>query len=167
MSKIVDKKSTKKDSKKLTMKQVDEYYMGYNHLNKVDKYLNDAFKKASRNPVPTPGPGQRRNELKEFPLHRDPLFERRFMEERISNWVPDIASVLGVHPNAVAIVTPTKVILGSDDVAIAWAVFGDFLLNQYHRLPDWAVPRLSPWLNRLSDLLRKQGRSFTILKQGN
>ena len=130
-----------------------------------DYKIKKAFEVAATAPEPTPGPGQRRNELKEFPLYRDPLFERKYMEERLSGWVPDIAAVLGVHPDAVAIVTPTKVILGSDDVAIAWAVLGDFLLEQYHRLPDWAVPRLSPWLNKLSDLLLKQGRSFTILKQ--
>lgn len=128
--------------------------------------LERGFAEAARRPEPTPGPGRRRNELKEFPLHKDPLFERRYMEERISGWVPDIASVLGTNPDGAAIVTPSKTLLASSDTGLLWLVVGDFLISEvYPYLPKFLIKWLAPRLNRISAELLERGHVFTVLKQ--
>ena len=129
--------------------------------------LKKAFKDAVHSPTPTPGPGPHRfkSDLKEFPLHRDPLFERKYMEERISHWVPDLARVLGVNPKGLAIVTPAQTYLASDIPALLWLLFADLIISRYRFIPDWMISRLAPQLNKISSYLIDKDSTFIILRQ--
>jgi hypothetical protein len=113
---------------------------------------------------PTPGPGQKLHEVREFPMPRDPYLERRFMEKRLSGWVPEIAGIFGVNPGAIAIVTPTWTVVGADLPALLWVMLGDFVVRHANQLPTWVIVKTSPVLGKISDFLKSRGHIYTVIR---
>ena len=153
-------------AKKATKAKKFKEYVNPPALVDTDKIIEDAFKEAVHAPVAMHGPHVTKHDSKEFKLNVDPYLEKINMEGRISQWVADIAHVLGKHASGVAVVMPTRVLLAADDLSLLCVVLDDYLIEQvFPRLPSWMVSFLTNRLASVEKALYNRGHLFTILQQ--